>query len=474
MSASTPSEILEQRRRDAVQYTDCSKASRCTTVQRRAKWPVALTAVLAGCLLATSAIAQDQDAWWQKLPGFSGRDEFAPPSRPSRRRRLPQNDLRTDPAPLRSQAMLQLMQVAVARYQKIVAAGGWRLIPAGKILRPEQINRRVGVLRARLLRSGDLAPRHRRTGNAIYTFDDPLKKALIRFQERHGLRPSGIVGRATMRALNVSAANRLAQLRINLVRLRDLLSAEPEPRYILVNLPGYQLEAVRDNVIERRHRVIVGKRDLQTPGLSVMIKGINFHPFWRVPDSIAHRDLIPRLQKDPKYLDREHIRVLTRWGGTVVDPQIIDWSLPSARELKFRQDPGDWNALGLVRINMPNKHIVYMHDTPLKRLFGSHARAFSAGCVRVKGVFKLVTWILQEEDGWPQNAVDQAIAAREALDVKLKTPVPVHFTYITAWASSDGRVAFRADLYGRDGIRELASAYVGASASGPKGRILSP
>lgn len=370
--------------------------------------------------------------------------------------------------------MIEIMQVAVARYQKIVAAGGWRPIPAGKILRPEQINRRVGALRARLLRSGDLAPRRRRAGNAIYTFDDPLKKALIRFQERHGLRPSGIVGRATMRALNVSAADRLSQLRINLVRLRDLLQSVPEPRYVLVNIPGYQLEAVRDNVIERRHRVIVGKRDLQTPGLKVMIKGINFHPFWRVPDSIAHRDLIPRLQKDPKYLDREHIRVLTRWGGTVVDPQIIDWSKPSSRELKFRQDPGDWNALGLVRINMPNEHIVYMHDTPLKRLFGSHGRAFSAGCVRVQGVFKLVTWILRDEEGWSQQAVDQTIAAQEAVDVKLKTPVPVHFTYITAWASSDGRVAFRADLYGRDGIRDLAGTYAGTLAQAPKGPNLSP
>ena len=434
----------------------------------------AILVLAASLASASNAVAQGQPAWWQKLPGFSSRDEFSPSPKRSKRKRLPQNDLRRDPAPLRSPAMLEMMQAAITRYQKIVAAGGWRPIPPGKILRPDQVNRRVAILRARLLRSGDLEQRYRGRGNAIYTFDEPLRRALIRFQERHGLRPSGIVGRATMRALNVSAANRLAQLRINLVRLRDLMREPPEPRYVLVNVPGYQLEAVQDNVIERRHRVIVGKPDTQTPGLKAMIRGVNFHPFWRVPDSIAHRDLIPRLQKDPKYLEREHIRVLTRWGGTEVDHQIIDWSQPSARELKFRQDPGDWNALGLVRINMPNDHIVYMHDTPLKRLFGSHGRAYSAGCVRVQGVFKLVGWILQDEEGWSQETVDQAVAGQEALDVKLKTPVPVHFTYITAWANAQGRVSFRADLYGRDGIRELASAYTGSLAEAPKGRTLSP
>jgi murein L,D-transpeptidase YcbB/YkuD len=170
-----------------------------------------------------------------------------------------------------------------------------------------------------------------------------------------------------------------------------------------------------------------------------------------VPDSVAHLDLIPRLKKEPDYLAAEKIRVLGG-DGTELDPNRINWAAPDAMKLKFRQDPGPQNALGLVRIDMPNADNVYMHDTPMKVLFDQRSRAFSAGCVRVQGVFDLVDWIARYEPGWEQPGQAQAVVdAGHPLDVNLRRPLPVHFTYITAWAERDGDVEFRPDIYGRDG-----------------------
>jgi murein L,D-transpeptidase YcbB/YkuD len=175
-----------------------------------------------------------------------------------------------------------------------------------------------------------------------------------------------------------------------------------------------------------------------------------------VPDSVAKLDLIPRLIQEPDYLQKELIRAFDGWGGPELDPYSIDWRQADATRIKFRQDPGPQNALGLVRIDMPNEHIVYMHDTPMKSLFNQTGRAFSAGCVRVQGVFELVEWIARYEPGWERpGRVQEVIAAGQALDVKLAKPIPVFFTYITAWAEADGRAEFRPDIYGRDGHREL-------------------
>ena len=171
-----------------------------------------------------------------------------------------------------------------------------------------------------------------------------------------------------------------------------------------------------------------------------------------MPESVANLDLIPKLRKEPEYLQNEKIRVLT---GSFVGPEIdathIDWNSVDAKNIRFRQDPGPQNALGLVRIDMPNEHGVYMHDTPLKPLFNQRGRAFSAGCVRVQGVFELVEWIARYEQGWDKARIDEVLASGQAVDLTLTRPVPVYFAYITAWAEPDGRIEFRPDIYGRDG-----------------------
>jgi len=416
-----------------------------------------LLGIAAGITVISTAPVLAQSNWWESLtgsgtPDYTGRRQAEERARKRARRvREPLNDLRPDPTPFRSDEMIDAMEAAIDRYQRLVNAGGWPKVPKGRMMRSGESDDRVPILRKRLRMSGDL-----RSGNSgyydSYTFDEQLAAGVRRFQLRHGLRPTGRVERSTYPALNVTAQERLAQLRLNLGRIHDLMKNGVEDRYILVNVPAFQLEAVERYEVRQRHRTIVGRTERETPSITATIRGLNFFPYWRVPDSVANFDIIPRLAKEPDYLSKEKIRVLNGVDGPEVDPYSVVWGSPDASRLKFRQDPGTQNALGLVRIDMPNKDIVYMHDTPMKSLFGQRSRGFSAGCVRVEDVFKLVEWIARYEPGWDQpGQVERVIEAGQPLDVKLTRPIPVYFAYITAWAERDGEVVFRPDIYGRDG-----------------------
>jgi murein L,D-transpeptidase YcbB/YkuD len=200
-----------------------------------------------------------------------------------------------------------------------------------------------------------------------------------------------------------------------------------------------------------------------------MVKAINFFPYWRVPESVAHLDLIPRLVKEPEYLEKEQIRVFTgSYNGPEVNTANIDWRQADAAKLRFRQDPGPQNALGLLRLDMPNEHGVYMHDTPMKPLFNQRGRAFSAGCVRVQDVFALAEWVARYEPGWERpGRVQEILNTGNAFDLNLTRPVPVYFTYITAWAEPNGAIQFRPDIYGRDGMRDLVASHERDPSEGP-------
>ena len=240
------------------------------------------------------------------------------------------------------------------------------------MLRAGDDDPRVPILRKRLRISGDMP------ADASYyyaeTFDAELEAAVKRFQRRHGLRPTGRIEQSVFPVLNVTAEQRLAQLKLNYERLRALMSGVEE-RYVLVNIPAFQLEAVDKYEVQLRYRVIVGRPERQTPEVRATIKALNFFPYWRVPESIATLDLIPRLQKEPQYLAEEGIRVYDGVNGPEVDPQTIDWSSPKTANYKFKQDPGEKNALGLLRLDMSNQFGVYMHDTPMKKLFDQRSRA---------------------------------------------------------------------------------------------------
>ena len=409
---------------------------------------------LAAGLFGAKAQAQE---WWQQLPGFAS---FSDPGQRDRRPRPSTqadaiDDLREGTMPLRSQEMLSAISDAISRVERVVADGGWPTIPGTRMIRPGDEDERIPMVRRVLVLWGDVRPER---GYRTLTLDGEMEAGLRRFQGRHGLRVSGRVDRPTLQQLNVPPAARLAQLRMNYNRIRDLLTLKLDDRYVLVNSPGFQLEAVSRNVVEARHRVIAGKPDRQTPVVTANIRALNFFPFWRVPESIANLDVIPRLVKEPDYLQKEHIRVLT---GSFVGPEIdvtnVDWRTVDAKNLRFRQDPGPHNALGLVRIDMPNSEGVYMHDTPMKQLFQQSSRAFSAGCVRVQDVFDLAAWIARDEPNMSRQRVEEILQGGQPVDITLARTIPVAFVYVTAWVEEDGRLNFRPDIYGKDQVRELAS-----------------
>ncbi len=430
-------------------------------VSRRAALAGLSAAVLAGSPVEALAQAGLPD-WIKDVFGSGGHktDE-----RPAKKQEV-LNDLRPNSTPLRSDVMVEALDVAIQRFEKIAASGGWPQIPGARMIRPEDDDERVPILRRRLQAGGELKSKG---GSGSYSFDAELDEAIRRFQENYGMRVTGRVDKSTLAALNVPVQARIAQLKLNLQRLRELLNTRVEDRYILVNAAAFQLEAVERHEVQQRHRTIVGKPERQTPVVRAQIRALNFFPYWRVPDSVATLDLFPKLQKEPEYLSKEKIRVVARdFNGPELDPTNIDWRTADAKQIKFRQDPGPQNALGLVRLDMPNEHGVYMHDTPMKPLFQQRGRAFSAGCVRVQDVFKLADWIARYEAGWDQPGRAEAVVeAGNALDLTLSRPVPVYFTYITAWAEPNGQVVFRPDLYGRDGLRDLTAGRERDESEGP-------
>jgi len=357
--------------------------------------------------------------------------------------------------PILSNETAEAIKLAMARYQSIVERGGWQPIDGGEELKVGSQGPRVIQLRNRLIITGDL----RQTAGRPTVFDSFVHQAVVRFQRRHGLRPTGRIDQRTLSALNVPARARLSQLSINLGRISEQIRGLPK-RFAMVNIPGQEIEGVRNGVVETRHRAIVGKLDRPTPLLNSRIHQLNFFPYWHVPESIVRRDLVPILREDPEYLVRTNLRVFRDWGyRDEVDANGIDWNSPEAVNYKFRQEPGDGNALGYVRINFHNKHQVFLHDTPSRSLFGQEVRADSSGCVRIQNIEDFVTWTLDGQNGWNSGKVQEVIQTGSSRNVDLQRQVPLYMIYVTAWANDDGMVHFRRDLYARDGVGQLAANY---------------
>ena len=353
--------------------------------------------------------------------------------------------------PTLSPATTQTTEAAVAQYEGIVARGGWPVIPPSDRLRLGVKNAGVKPLRERLIAAGDLDPR---SGlNDIY--DTYVEAAVRRFQARHGLSSDGTVREQTLKALNVPAEARLNQLRTNVVRLRAF-SGTLGPRFVMANIPAAWIEAVENGVAVSRHTAVAGKPDRPSPDVQSKIMEINFNPFWTVPVSIVRKDLIPKMQAEPDYLSKFHIRILDQRGNELTPAQ-INWYSEEAVNYRFKQDPGELNSLGTIRINFPSPHGVYMHDTPFKNLFGEDDRFHSSGCMRVQNVRDLVYWLLADTPGWSRQEIDQIIKSGERKDARLAKPVPLFWVYVTAWATSDGVVQFREDIYNRDGLGQYAA-----------------
>ena len=222
-----------------------------------------------------------------------------------------------------------------------------------------------------------------------------------RFQLRHGLTVDGVIRAETLGALNVPAPVRLAQLKINLGRLREL-NTHLSPRYVVCNIPAARIEAIQNGVAVSRHTAVVGKPDRPSPEINSKIIQVNFNPYWTVPASIVQKDLIPKMQDQPDYLTSNRHRIFDA-RHKELQPSQINWYSEDATHYSFKQDPGSFNSLGSIRINFPSQYGVYMHDTPLKNLFGDDFRFHSSGCVRVQNVRQLVAWPLEGMKGGPRR-----------------------------------------------------------------------
>ncbi len=349
-------------------------------------------------------------------------------------------------APTLSPQSADITQKAVAAYDDIVARGGWPQVPHVDEMHLGMRHPAVVDLRQRLTVSGDLDPNA--VGNDIY--DSYVEAAVRRFQARHGLTEDGVLRAATLDAMNVPAATRRDQLKINIERLKTL-TTNLGPRYVVVNIPAARVEAIEHDLAVSRHTAVVGRVSRPSPDINSKIVEVNFNPFWTVPVSIVRKDLIPLMEKEPDYLTKNHIRIFDARHNEL-QPSQINWYSEDAVHYTFRQDAGDFNSLGHIRINFPSPYGVYMHDTPEKDLFGGDFRYDSSGCCRVQNVRQLVYWLLDETKGWSPANIDEAIESGEQKNARLVKPVPLHWVYVTAWSASDGVVQFREDIYNRDGL----------------------
>ncbi len=298
------------------------------------------------------------------------------------------------------------------------------------------------LLRRRLLMSGDLAD------DKSGTHDATVVEAVKRFQSRHGLAPTGTMTPRTVAALNVSVLKRIRQLEASLERLSNTKFSFG-PRYVVVNLPATYAEAIENDVVVRRYRVVVGKTEKPSPTLTAEITSVVLNPTWTVPASIARAEISAHMRKDPGYLSRMHMQVLDSHDRPI-DPHSVDWSGTRTPNFTVRQQSGTFNALGAVKIDMPNPYSVYMHDTPQRSLFANDYRFDSHGCSRVDNVRDLAAWLLKDQPKWSRAAIDATIANGQRLEVPVSKKVPVAWVYLTAWMNKDQTVHFRNDVYAQD------------------------
>ncbi|CAN1499940.1 YkuD_like domain containing protein [Rhabdaerophilaceae bacterium] len=422
--------------------------------------------ILAGCFLASLAAAQPA-ALPQPPPAALGTPPpvdvpVAPKAKPVVKAKpkpvAPVAHTRVvakdDPRPTIYPGAADAIQDAAERYRQIAESGGWPTLPAGLSLKAGQTGDAVITLRHRLIREGDLDPEL--GDNPV--FDPALVRAVKLFQARHGQTQNGLVAGATLKALRVSAQERYQALNESARRLAQRQFGFG-PRYVVVNIPSASVEAIAAGQVERRHIAVVGKADRPSPEVETRITNVNFNPTWTVPVSIIKKDIIPKMQKDPGYLAKSKIRIFGA-SGAEIDPARIDWNTERATAFTLRQDPGSGNSLGQIRIDMPNRDAVYMHDTPSKRLFLRDDRFHSSGCVRVENVRDFVSWLLKPTPGpgggWDRQDIDDILKTDTRKDVRLKDYVPVIWAYLTGYVTPDGQVHFRDDVYGLDQVAILS------------------
>jgi len=342
------------------------------------------------------------------------------------------------------------LREALQEYEAIAERDGWPPVPAGPTLHKNDRDPRVAALRARLIASGDLGTNE---GADPEILDDQVEQAVRRFQGRHGLVVDGVVGPATLEALNVPVEDRARQIELNMERWR-WLPDDLGRRHILVNTADFSLQVVEAEGTVLAMRVVAGRKVSRTPVFSGEVTYLVLNPYWHVPHRLAVRDILPKVKKDTGYLDRQGIRVFESWEELApeIPPETIDWSSITKHNffLRLRQDSGPTNALGRVKFMFPNKFAIYLHDTPSRHMFKRNQRDFSSGCIRVEAPIDLAVYVLRGDPTWTCEEILSAIESGTNRIVWLPEPIPVHVLYWTAWVDREGTLHFRPDVYGRD------------------------
>jgi murein L,D-transpeptidase YcbB/YkuD len=343
-------------------------------------------------------------------------------------------------------------------YRKLADAGGWPSVPSEKKLQIGDRRERVILLRQRLTAEGFLT----NAGADDQTlFDSDLDQALKKFQMQNSLDADGILGTNTLQALNISADQRVRQIAVNMERWRWLPQMLGD-RYIMVNIAGFYLNVVEQEKSLLDMRVVAGKTYRKTPVFSDKITYLVINPHWSVPDTIAKKDILPKVKKDPKFLKNQKFHVFEGWGANTreIDSSMIDWNTVTAANLRyrFRQDPGPQNALGRVKFMFPNKFNVYLHDTPAKELFVKARRDFSSGCIRIEKPVELAEYLLRDHSDWPPEYIRSTLTGSDVnvQAITLPEPVNIYILYWTVWVGKDDRIFFSPDIYDRDNALDSA------------------
>lgn len=340
----------------------------------------------------------------------------------------------------------EALQVVLERHRRIAADGGFRPVAAGPTLRLGDRDDRVTALRARLVQQGFLSEI-----SDDDRFDEELLEAVELFQLRHGLNGDGVVGKGTLRELNVPVETRIGQIRASLERLR-WVQDEDFSRALMVNIAGFMLNLVLDDDVVFAARTQVGKPFRQTPIFRASLKYLVLNPTWTVPPGILKKDVLPAIKKDVGYLSRKNMDVLTT-SGDLVDPAGVDWQRYPRAGFPYviRQRPGPWNALGTIKFIFPNEHYVFVHDTPSRELFRREDRTFSSGCIRTENPLGLAEQVLQDPATWNHDSLEDVLDSGQTRTIFLEKELPVYLLYLTAVAFDDGGTFyFFRDVYDRD------------------------
>ena len=382
---------------------------------------------------------------------------------------------------------VEKLVLAIDELEKISANGGYTKIPEFKSLRIGDVSEFTPILRKRLFESNDLNttcqnsinnqnlvtlnPNATEEENKIIEklsknceniFDEDLKNAVISFQNKHGLFADGIVGGQTLRFLNITAKRKIAIIRLNLERMR-WLPRDLGQKYLLVNIPEYKLRLYENNDIKLNMAVIVGDTKFPTPVFSDKMAYVVLNPNWNIPDSIAKNELIPKLLKDPNYLANNGIDIYAGWNGAVekVDSkEVLDSAIlqdeTNLQTFRFSQNSSKANPLGKMKFMFPNKHSVYIHDTPGKSLFTYARRAFSHGCIRLSKPEELLSTIASEDKNLDITKANEILANAAITDksIGLDKKIPIHIVYLTSWVDENGILQFRDDIYNFDKMQK--------------------